>query len=99
MLGTQQRQSLFYFLDTLTLVCSDCIKIDQTDEIQERMHLAIVLMERDFPMCIQVSTYNEAYYRCGLPVCVGVIIVAVCFTHFIIKVVIEAMYCTCVMIL
>ena len=56
MLGESQRQTLFYFLDTLGLACSEVITSHVIDEVDSRFHRALALLERDFPICVQVRT-------------------------------------------
>ena len=54
MLGDKQRQTLFYFLDTLSLVCSEGVSLALADSVEERLHKSLALIERDFPMNVQV---------------------------------------------
>lgn len=57
MLGDSQRETLFFFLDTMKLACSEGITTNLAEIIDERLHLSLALLERDFPMSIQVSLY------------------------------------------
>ena len=54
MLKDQQRLTLFSFLDAVFFACSESIVASQVAEIQARMNHALALLERDFPMSIQV---------------------------------------------
>ena len=54
MLGDKQRQTLFYFLDTLSLACSEGVSFALADSVEERLHKSLALIERDFPMNVQV---------------------------------------------
>ena len=44
----------FSFLDTLTLLCAEVQDSTCLDDLDERVHLSLTRMERDFPMSIQV---------------------------------------------
>ena len=54
MLGETQRRTLFYFLDSLTLLLSESIKKTSVKNVESRLHLSLALMERDFLMTLQV---------------------------------------------
>ena len=54
MLGQQQRTTLFLFLDTLSTVLAEFRHHEDLPILEEQMDLAITLMERDFPVSIQV---------------------------------------------
>lgn len=50
----RQRETPFFFLDTLSLACSEGVSATLADNVEERLHESIALIERDFPMCVQV---------------------------------------------
>ena len=54
MLGDRRWETLFYFLDSIAMCCAECVTVSEVGKLEERMHTAIVLMERDIPMTIQV---------------------------------------------
>lgn len=54
LLGDTQRETLFCLFDVLTEVLSVQIVLDDLYEIEQRLHLALARMERDFPVSIQV---------------------------------------------
>lgn len=53
MLGNNQRSTLFFFLDTIALLTAE-VQSRNLDDLEKRVHLALAMMERDFPMSIQV---------------------------------------------
>lgn len=55
MLPEKQRSTLFFFLDTLTLLTTEVQESACLDNLEERVHLALARIERDFPMSIQVN--------------------------------------------
>ena len=52
MLGDKGK--LFYFLDTLSLACSNGVSVALADSVEERLHKSLALIERNFPMSVQV---------------------------------------------
>lgn len=57
MLGDDQRHTLFYFLDIMRAVLEESIAEDCLPELKERMYTAFALLERDFPVALQVLTF------------------------------------------
>ena len=55
MLGQQQRQTLFLFLDVITSVLGESQESQELSELSEKVNEAYALMERDFPMSLQVA--------------------------------------------
>ena len=53
MLGDSRRQTLF-FLDTMALACSEGVTATLIEEVDSRFHRTLALIERDFPICVQV---------------------------------------------
>ena len=60
MLGQQQRKSLFTLLDTLALVLSECHHLEDLPDLEAKLNVALALMERDFPVSIQVCDYSPS---------------------------------------
>lgn len=54
MLGQQHRTTLFFFLDTFSAALAEFHHHEDLPILEEQMDLAITLMERDFPVSIQV---------------------------------------------
>ena len=54
MLGDEQRQTLVFFLDTLS-VMSESHQSGALPDIQERLNMALALLERDFPISVMVQ--------------------------------------------
>ena len=70
MLGETQRKTLFHFLDSLSLLLSESIKKSCMRDIESRLHHSLALMERDFPMTLQVM--------CGYHYCIVTDVVVIC---------------------
>ena len=54
MLGERQRQSLFFFLDVVSEVLQEHHDLVDLDKLLQKMNLALALLEKDFPISIQV---------------------------------------------
>ena len=54
LLGTTQRATLFEFFDCLALICAESHDATSVAGLELRLNSAIALMERDFPMTLQV---------------------------------------------
>ena len=54
MLGPEQRSSLFRFIEALTRLFSEKHEKMMLPELREEINIALALMERDFPVTIQV---------------------------------------------
>ena len=54
MLGEKQRETLFFFLDTITLLLAESHESSMLDKIGDRINIALARLERDFPISIQV---------------------------------------------
>ena len=55
MLGNSQRETFFYFLDTLTSLLSESHQRGPLEALRDQVNRAIALLERDFPISIHVS--------------------------------------------
>ena len=55
MLGKQQRESLFQFIDALTLLLSESVKKSEVPVLRAKLNHSLACMERDFPMTMKVS--------------------------------------------
>jgi len=56
MLGIKQRDSLFCFLKALESVLSESHKADEILLLKNNLNMALALLERDFPIAIQVCS-------------------------------------------
>ena len=56
MLAKQQEQTLFLFLDTLTSVLAESHHPGKLASLNDDLNTAMTLLERDFPISIQVCT-------------------------------------------
>lgn len=54
MLQERQRTTLFYFLDAVRNLVAESIRPEDVGALQSQLNLALTLMERDFPVDIQV---------------------------------------------
>ena len=55
MLGPEQRSSFFRFVDALAQLYSEKHDKLRLSELRDDVNVALALMERDFPVAIQVS--------------------------------------------
>ena len=64
MLGKKQRETFFYFLDTLTSLLSESHQHGPLNVLRDQVNQAIALLERDFPISIHVRNYacTAAHY-------------------------------------
>ena len=56
MLPKQQEETLFLFLDTLKSVLAESHRPEDLDNLSDNLNTALALLERDFPISIQVRT-------------------------------------------
>ena len=62
LLGKQQRNTLFFVSDTLTDVLAESMKLDSLPKLQDKMNTALAMLERDFPIALQVICMAILYY-------------------------------------
>ena len=55
LLGNKQRQEFFKILDVLALLCQGSITADKLPVLDREVNLVLALIERDFPISIQVN--------------------------------------------
>ena len=65
MLAKKQRDTFFFFLDTISKVLKENQDAAKLDDLEKDMNLVLALLERDFPVGKQVSivfiyTYSDA---------------------------------------
>ena len=61
MLGEDQRNSLFKFLNALQKMLVDCVTSAYLDELEKELNESLALLERDFPISLQVSMPQSLY--------------------------------------
>ena len=59
LLNQEQRKTLFLFLDTVKSTLAESHKAEEISSLKERMNIALALLERDFPIAIQVYSYIQ----------------------------------------
>ena len=57
MLGRRQQETLFYFFDCLTAILAESHVRDNLDKLRNDFNTALAMLERDFPLSIQVRIY------------------------------------------
>ena len=62
MLGSNQRRSLYKLYDVLTDLCSEDIDSRRMDELESNVHEALVCIERDFPLSLQVIVFHLLHH-------------------------------------
>ena len=61
LLGQQQRTTFFRFLDLIALLCKDSISADDISTLKEKANVTLALLERDFPITVQVMQLSNYY--------------------------------------
>lgn len=65
MLGTRQRRSLFQLMDVITKLLSESHLPADLMEVETELNHALALIERDFPMSLQVHAHIlRSYSTC-----------------------------------
>ena len=62
MLGSKQQQSLFKLFDVLTSLCAEQSDLTTVDALESKVHEVLVLIERDFPLSIQVIVFHLLHH-------------------------------------
>ena len=60
MLGDAQRDTLFFYLDVISLVLAESHDLLLLDSLHDQVNVALARLERDFPIAIQVI-HNKNY--------------------------------------
>ena len=71
MLGRKQEETLIFFLDTVTLLLSESHVNCKLKELKDKLNVALALIERDFPISIQVYIGLKAY---NVHMCIGFVV-------------------------
>ena len=61
-LSSKQRLTLFTLFDVIRDLCSEDIDIRCIDELEKRVHHALVLLERNFPLSLQVIVFHLLHH-------------------------------------
>ena len=61
LIGQQQRTTFFRFLDFIALLCKDSISADDISTLKEKANVTLALLERDFPITVQVMQLSNYY--------------------------------------
>ena len=62
MLCRSQRSTLFELLDVITDLCAEEIVSSRIGDLEARVHKALVLIERDFPLSMQVIVFHLLHH-------------------------------------
>ena len=62
MLGRNQRKTLYKLFDLLQCICDDQVNNDSIDELEEEVHTVLALIERDFPVSMQVIVFHLLHH-------------------------------------
>lgn len=62
LLGTNQRQTLYLLCDTVTKIHSPSITTDMISVIEQNIHLSLTLLERDFPISLNVIVFHLLHH-------------------------------------
>lgn len=65
MLGNEQQKTLFTLMDTLKLILSESFEKEPLDHMKNKLNLALALLERDFPVSIQVNHNKVTLVNCA----------------------------------
>lgn len=62
MLGSRQRSTLFKLFDVLKRICAESVIIDAIQLLEEHVHTVLALIERDFPLSLQVIVFHLLHH-------------------------------------
>ena len=62
MLGLHQRKTIFEFLDVIKCICTECIDTTSLASLGQRVHRVVALLERDFPISLQVIVFHLLHH-------------------------------------
>lgn len=62
MLGRKQRSTLFKLFDVLESICAEDILADSIDALEQQVHTVLALIERDFPVSMQVIVFHLLHH-------------------------------------
>ena len=59
LLGRRQRSTFFRFLNVIASLCKDSVSTDDIPALCEELNVALALVERDFPVSVQVNCHDS----------------------------------------
>lgn len=62
MLSEQCRKTLFSVLDCLAALCAECHSLDDLDQIEGQLNIALASLEKDFPLTLQNITTHILHH-------------------------------------
>ena len=62
LLGKQQRETIFFFLNVLADLCAEVIDVATLDTLEYNVHKALSLIKRDFPVSLNVSVFHLLHH-------------------------------------
>ena len=62
MLGYRQRHTLFQLFDVISGLCDEVIDSKHIDDLELRVHRVLALIERDFPLSLQVIVFHLLHH-------------------------------------
>ena len=62
LLGKNQRKTLFQLFDVIRNICAEEIEMDSIDSLEEQVHKVLALLERDFPVSLQVIVFHLLHH-------------------------------------
>lgn len=65
---------MFFFLDALTLLFSEKHETTKLSDLKDKVNMALALIERDFPVAIQVSLFEYIMNTsCPVPISLKIV--------------------------
>lgn len=62
MLGQSQRKTLFKLFDIIKDICAEDVDVCSIDTLERRVHKVLALVERDFPVSIEVIVFHLLHH-------------------------------------
>ena len=62
MLGLRQQTTLFEFFSVLRCICFEHVDTNSIDSLEQRVHRVLALLERDFPISLQVIVFHLLHH-------------------------------------
>ena len=62
LLGKRQRQMLFFVLDVLAQLCAESVRATELNTLEQDVHRALALLERDFPVSLHVVVFHLLHH-------------------------------------
>lgn len=62
LLGRKQRKTIFLLFDTISDICANSVNMDSVDDLERQVHKVLALVERDFPVSMQVIVFHLLHH-------------------------------------